>query len=159
MQPLPLIVALIFFLLGIIGTFLPILPGVFLIWVGMFIYGIMTGFEGLSFSFFFFQGMAALLVIVVDYMAVALGSKKFGGPKAASWGAAWGILLGFLVMGPAGIIFGPFLGALAGGFLVGLPLKRAIHVSFGALIGFLGGLVLKLAMEAAMIIWFFITLL
>ena len=155
MQVLPLLVAIFFFLLGIVGTFLPILPGPLFLWVGMFAYGLMTGFENLTFGFYLLQGISVLLVMAVDYMATALGTRRFGGTKRATLGAVLGLFVGILTLGPAGIIFGPFLGALAGELLSGLPPERAIRSSFGALIGLLGGLFLKLGMEVVMIVWFF----
>ena len=155
MQPLPLLVAILFFILGIVGTVLPVLPGAALIWAGMFIYGLLTGFASLDIAFFVLQGMAVLLIVAVDYMAAAWGTRRFGGTRAAIWGAVVGLPLGILVLGPGGIIFGPFVGAFFGGLLAGLPPDRALSSSFGALIGLVGGLLLKLALEGVMIIWFF----
>lgn len=154
MSYFPLIITIILFIVGIIGTVLPLLPGVTVIWAGMLLYGILTGFPtGLSLGFYFFQAIAALLVMGVDYMAAALGVKRSGGSRAATWGAAMGLCLG-IFMGPAGLIFGPFLGALAGELLNGFPLDRALRSSFASLIGLLGGIILKLGIEVVMIIWF-----
>ncbi|NLX92076.1 MAG: DUF456 family protein [Firmicutes bacterium] len=154
MSYLPLIITFILFIVGIIGTVLPLLPGVTLIWGGMLLYGILTGFPpGLSWDFYLFQGIAALLIMGVDYIATAVGVKRSGGSKAATWGAAVGLLLG-IFMGPAGIIFGPFLGALVGELLNGFPLDRALRSSIASLVGLLGGIILKLGIEIAMIFWF-----
>lgn len=155
MQPFALIIAIVLFFLGIIGSILPVMPGAILIWAGMLIYGVLTGFTGLSFVFYLLQGLAVLLVMFIDYLAAALGTKSLGGSKTAMWGAVFGLFLGILVLGPAGIIFGPFLGALAGELLKGLPADKALRSSFGALIGLLGSIFLKLIIEAVMILWFF----
>lgn len=155
MQPLPLILAILLFILGIIGTFLPVLPGAALIWLGMLLYGFMTGFANLPLEFYVLQGLAVILVMVVDYGAAAWGTKRFGGTRKAALGAALGLLLGLVVLGPAGIIFGPFLGAFLGEIIGGMPAERAWRSSFGALIGLVGGLFLKVGIEAIMIIWFF----
>jgi uncharacterized protein len=146
---------IILFVIGIIGTVLPLIPGVTLIWLGMLLYGFLTGFENLTISFFILQGLAALLVMAVDYVAAALGTKRFGGSKTAMWGAAFGLFLGIIVLGPIGIIFGPLLGALIGELLRGIPFERAILSSFGALVGLLGGIILKLLIEGVMIFSFF----
>lgn len=150
-----LIPTVILFILGILGTVLPVLPGATLIWAGMLLYGILTGFSGLSFTFFLLQGMAVVLAWGIDYLATALGTRYSGGSKSAVWGAALGLLLGLIFLGPAGIIFGPFLGALAGELLRGTPTDKALRSSLGALIGVMGGLVLKLVIVAVMIYWFF----
>jgi len=159
MEIFPLIVALIIFLLGIAGTVLPVMPGPILIWLGMLVYGLLTGFESLSLSFYIWQGLAALLVMAVDYFATAVGTKKFGGSRIAMWGAVIGLFVGVIILGPLGLVFGPFLGALVGEMLRGLPPERAIRSSIGALVGLLGGLFVKLGIEAVMIYWFFRTLL
>ncbi len=154
MNLFPLIITIICFIAGIVGTVLPLLPGVTVIWAGMLLYGILTGFPaGLSLGFYFLQALAALLVMGTDYLAATLGVKGSGGSRAAVWGAALGLCLG-IFMGPAGIIIGPFLGALAGELLNGFPLDRALRSSFASLVGLLGGIIVKLGIEVAMIIWF-----
>ncbi len=150
-----LIPTLILFALGILGIVLPLLPGAALIWAGMLLYGILTGFRGLGFTFYLLQGLAVVLVWGIDYLAAAVGTRYSGGSKAAAWGAVLGLLLGLIILGPAGIIFGPFLGALLGEMLRGTPAEKALRSSLGALVGLLGGLVLKLVIVAVMIYWFF----
>lgn len=150
-----LIITIILFIIGIIGTVLPLIPGVTVIWAGMLLYGILTGFPaGLTLGFYLLQGIAALLVIGVDYISTAAGTKRSGGSKAATWGAALGLLLGTFIFGPVGFIIGPFLGALMGELLNGIPFDRALRASFGSLVGMLGGIIVKLLIEAAMIFWF-----
>lgn len=151
----PLTIPIIFFILGIIGTVLPLLPGVSLIWLGMLVYGIITGFQNLTAGFLILQGAAALLVMSIDYFTTAIGTKRFGGTKFAVWGAALGLLAGVIILGPLGLIFGPFIGALLGSLLQGLPPEKAIYSSFGALVGLLSGLLLKIIIEVIMIYAFF----
>lgn len=151
----PLTIPIILFILGIIGTILPLLPGVSLIWLGMLIYGILMGFQNLTVGFFILQGIAALLVVSIDYFATAVGTKRFGGTKASMWGASIGLLAGIIVLGPLGLIFGPFVGALLGSLLQGIPPEKAVLSSLGALIGLLGGLFLKIIIEIIMIYSFF----
>lgn len=150
-----LIPTVILFILGILGIVLPLLPGTILIWAGMLLYGILTGFDGLSFTFYLLQGLAVALSWSIDYLATAVGTRYFGGSKVAAWGAVIGLVFGLFIFGPVGLIFGPFLGALAGEMLRGVPAKKAIRSSFGALIGEAGGLMLKLIIAAVMIFWFF----
>ena len=159
MEPIPLVIAGILFLLGIIGTFLPVLPGPALIWAGVLVYGLLTGFAKLDFTFYVYQGLAVLLAMAVDYMATAWGTQRFGGTRRAVFGAAAGLFLGILFMGPGGLIFGPFLGAFLGELSAGIPPEKALRSSFGALIGLVGGLLLKLGIGGVMIFWFFKTIL
>ncbi|MGF7185610.1 hypothetical protein GGQ84_001702 [Desulfitispora alkaliphila] len=156
MEYLPIIVALILFALGILGTFLPIMPGSILILLGIVIYGVMTDFENLSLGFYMLQTLAAILVIATDYITSALGVKKFNGSNASIWGASVGVFAGIFLLGPIGLVLGPFLGAYLGELLAGKTVKNAVTASIGALVGLLGGIIVKLSIEIAMITWFFI---
>ncbi|OPX86756.1 MAG: hypothetical protein A4E53_02788 [Pelotomaculum sp. PtaB.Bin104] len=151
-----IIVAVVFFTVGVIGTILPMLPGAPLIWLGMLIYGLLVNFENLTWFFFIGQGLAVALVFLIDYLAGVVGAKHYGGSRAAIWGSILGGLLGTLLLGPFGLIIGPFIGAVVGEFYRNNDLNKAFQVGIGTLIGFLGGTVLKLAVEVIMIIWFFI---
>jgi hypothetical protein len=155
MVTLGLVLAVIFFLAGLVGTVLPVLPGAPLILAGMAVYGLITGFEHLPLYFFLGQGLLATLTFVVDYLANAWGVTRFGGSKAAIWGGVLGLLAGAFVFPPLGLVLGPFAGA----FLAELAASRrsfhAFRVGVGSLVGFLGGTAVKLGIEIVMIIWFF----
>lgn len=154
-----LVLAVILFLLGLAGTVLPVMPGVTLIYGGMVLYGVLTGFTTLDKNFFILQGLAVLLVFAIDYLATAIGSRRFGGSKYAVWGAIIGIIIGLLTLGPFGIIIGPFVGAVTAELAIGKQPNKAVRTGFGTIIGLLGGTVLKLSIEVLMIIWFFMTIL
>ncbi|MFZ5649178.1 MAG: DUF456 domain-containing protein [Bacillota bacterium] len=154
MAILGLILAFLFFAAGLAGTILPALPGAPLIWLGMLIYGLFTGFKSLSLWFFIGQALAVGLVFFIDYAANAWGVRRYGGSRAAVAGSILGVLLGILVMGPLGIIFGPFIGAVAGELVVKKPFAYAVRTGVGSIIGMIGGMAFKLVVEAGMIIWF-----
>ncbi len=156
MEILALVIAILFFAAGLAGTVLPVLPGAFLIWVGMLVYGLITGFETLGAFFFFGQGLAVVLIQIVDYLAGVVGVKRYGGSRNAVYGSIAGAVLGIFVMGPAGIIFGPFIGAVIGEMMG--PRHRldiAIRSGVGTLVGLVGGTLIKILLEVVMIIWFF----
>ena len=155
MSIIGMIIAVLFFIAGIAGAVLPVLPGAPLIWLGMLLYGLIAGFHNLSWTFFLGQGLAVALIFFVDYFAGAWGVRRYGGSKEAVWGSVIGALLGLILMGPFGLIFGPFLGAVTGELYLKNTLEKAFRVGVGTLIGFFGGLVLKLAIEIVMIVWFF----
>lgn len=156
MEILPLIIVMIFFALGIIGIFVPVLPEASLVWLGMLIYGFLTEFENLPGWFYVVQALAAILVLAADYIATAVGTKKFHGSKGSVIGASLGLLIGVITFPPFGIIIGPFLGALLGETIHGSSVEKSVHVSIGSLIGVLGGIFIKLIFVVAMIVWFFI---
>lgn len=155
MTVLGIVIAVLFFAAGLAGTILPALPGAPLIWLGMLVYGLIAGFGKLGLWFFIGQAVAVALVFYVDYAATAWSVRRYGGSRAAVWGSLAGVLLGLLFLGPLGIVFGPFIGAVAGEIVAQKPLAAAVRTGMGTLLGLVGGLVLKLVVEAGMIIWFF----
>ena len=152
------IVASLFFAAGIVGTFAPVLPGSPLIWLGMLIFGFMTGFEKLNWVFFLLQGLLAAAVMGVDYLATALGSRYFGASKAAVFGALLGLVVGLFFF-PIGLLVGPFAGAVLLELIFTRESNTALRSGLGAVIGFWSGIILKLILETGMIVWFFIELL
>lgn len=151
--------AVILFILGLVGTILPLLPGSPLILAGMVVYGAIAGFDKLSAEFFVVQGIALALTFMVDYAGTAIGAKKYGGSSAAALGAAIGLLVGPLVLSVPGIVIGPFVGALAAEVLRGRDLRSAARAAFGTLVGLVGSTILKLVIEIGMIVWFLWTVL
>lgn len=142
-----------FIVAGFIGTLFPVLPGTILILCGFLVYGLITGFDTLSFRFFIGQGVLVGLSYLIDFLATALGVKMYGGSKAAAWGAVLGSLLIF-VIGPLGILIGPLLGAIAGELIMGQEVRQAMHSGFGSFLGFIGGSLAKVVISCIMVAWF-----
>jgi len=155
MELITLIIPISFFILGILGIFLPVLPGAPLIFIGMLLYGVFTGFESLSLYFFIIQGAAVILAMVTDYFATAFSTKKYGGTKLGSIGAIVGTILGAIIFPPLGLFIGSFIGAMIGELISGKSAEQALKTGLGALIGFLGSALIKLVISISMIIWFF----
>jgi len=158
LEILAITTAIIFFLLGIAGTIVPMLPGPPLVWAGMLAYGFIAGFEGLSVTFFLLQGILVLATVGVDYLTTALGTRYFGGSRLAFWGATLGLILGLILFNLPGLLIGTFTGAIAGELLHENNLRQAVSAGVGAVVGFLGGIPFKIFLEIIMIIWFFLTI-
>ncbi|MGI6066455.1 MAG: DUF456 domain-containing protein [Bacillota bacterium] len=156
MQTTALILAIILFILGLMGTVLPVLPGAILIYGGMFLYGLMTKFSTLDTNFFLIQALILILIFAIDFLSSAIGTRQFDGSKQAVLGAVIGTIFGIIFFGPFGVIIGPFLGAVIAELLRKPDLVQAVKVGFGTLIGFIGGTLLKFIIEIIMIIYFFI---
>lgn len=155
METTALILSIILFIAGLLGTILPILPGAVLIYGGMLLYGFMTKFASLDVNFFLLQALVLVLIFSIDFLASAAGTRRSNGSKQAAWGAVIGTIFGIISFGPLGIVIGPFLGAVIAELVRGIELNQAIRVGFGTLIGILGGTVLKLCAEILMIVYFF----
>ena len=132
----------IFMLLGLIGSFLPILPGPLTSWVGLLILHL-TEAVPMNWTFLIITLVIALGIWVLDYFIPALGTRKFGGSRAGMIGTTVGLLIGIFFLGPFGIIIGPFLGALIGELLNKSDSQRAVKAAFGSFLGFITSAFIK----------------
>ena len=146
-----LALAILLILLGIIGSFVPVLPGPPLSFTGLLILHF-TKFAEFSTNLLVILGVVSVAVALFDTVIPVWGTKKFGGTKYGVRGATVGLIVG-LFFGPPGIIIGPFLGAVIGEMIYKDDLKYAMKAGFGSLLGFLAGIGLKLA--ASLVITFY----
>jgi len=135
---------------GIVGTVLPALPGVPLVFAGLLLAAWLDGFAKVGAVTIAVLAILTLGAVVVDYASSALGAARMGASRTALWGAAIGTLVGAFFAVP-GLLVGPFLGAAAGELLVRRELRQAGKVGLGAWIGFVFGTLAKLALAFAMV--------
>jgi len=131
-------------LVGILGSFLPVLPGPPVSWLGLLLLHLTDAVPD-DWWFLGLTAAVAILVFVLDYIVPAMGTKKFGGSKAGMWGTVIGLLVAifFPILGVFGIVIWPFVGALVGEILNKADNKTALKAAFGSFIGFLTGTFLK----------------
>lgn len=151
-------VAAVLALVGLLGTVLPALPGTALIFLVALGYGWLTGFAKAPPAFLWTLGGLALLSQVVDWGAGALGSRLGGASPKAMIGAAAGALVGVIVLGPLGIVFGPVLGALVVELARGRGLASAGRAGLGAGVGALVGLLVQALIGLVMAVLFWMQL-
>lgn len=140
-------------LLGIIGCFLPVLPGPPLSFGGLLLLHF-SKYADYTPNTLIILGIIAIVATVLDYIVPVWGTKKFGGSKYGTRGAMIGLIIG-LFFGPPGIIIGPFAGAFIGEMIYGNDVNYAIKAGMGSLLGFLTGVGLKLA-ASFVITWAFV---
>ena len=140
--------------IGLVGTVVPILPGVPLAWAGLLTAHFCARTQTPIFILVI-TGLVAILVTVADTILQPYLTKKFGGSKNAVWGATIGLFVA-LFLGPLFIIIAPFIGALIGE-LISTPndSKHALKAASGAFLGFLLGTGIKMICVIAFI-WIFI---
>ncbi len=134
----------IFMLAGILGSFLPVLPGPPLSWVGLLLL-VLTKAVPDDWWFLGITLAVAVIVVAMDYFIPVVGTKKFGGSKAGMIGTTLGLVVAivFPVLGIFGIIVWPFIGALIGEIINKADKKTALKAAFGSFVGFLTGTFLK----------------
>jgi uncharacterized protein len=144
------VLAVVLIVVGFVGTVVPALPGVPLVFAGMLVAAWADGFQHVGVWTLVGLGVLTLLAVAVDFLAGLAGAKRVGASRMALIGAAVGTIVG-IFFGIPGLLLGPFLGALIGELVAGGTLKRAAGVGVGAWIGFLVGTVLKLGVCFAML--------
>ncbi|MEQ1661308.1 MAG: DUF456 family protein [Thiobacillus sp.] len=136
--------------IGFAGLVLPAIPGIPLVFGGLVLLAWAENFTYVGWTTLTLLGVLALASYGVDFLATALGARKFGASTRAIWGAAAGALVG-LFFGLPGLILGPFLGAVIGQFSTQSTPKAAIQAGVGATLGLLFGALLKIALAFAMV--------
>src|SRR5215217_2465583 len=150
-----LALTLLLMVVGLLGSVLPGLPGVTLIFLSASVYAIIT-----------------------DFVATSYGARRFGasnwGTVGAAVGGIAGALIGLLFLG-IGSLFGLILGTIAGVFLgeylkrtrksqqepgsTGCDWRHASHAAGGVLVGYLASAVIQGLLGVASVIVFVLALL
>lgn len=118
MQSLSFGLAIFFILLGLAGVIVPMIPGTFLIWLTVLVYGVFeraNGYAAIDPLTFIVITVIALVTGLADIWLPLVGAKASGSSKRA-------------------LVFGA-LGALAGTFIIPIPL-------LGTVLGYAGGILL-----------------
>lgn len=151
MDILFLILALILMIVGLIGVVLPVIPSIPVIYGGFLVYGLGTGWKDYGAGLMVALGIITLLILALDYLAGAMGARKFGGSRTGMIGSVVGAVVGLIVFNVIGLIVGVFAGAVMGELLQGRTTHEAIRSGWGAFLGFVAGSVFKLIMGVSMI--------
>lgn len=150
------ILIIVLFAVGLAGAVYPILPGALAIYLAFFVYGWFFSFEPLGVWFWIIQTLIVVVLFVADYVVGAWGVKKFGGSRSSVIGSTIGLILGPFVIPAFGLIIGPFIGAFVGEMLAGSNPGKAVKVGFGSLLGLFSSTVVKIILQIAMVVLFFI---
>ncbi|WP_300675565.1 DUF456 domain-containing protein [Soonwooa sp.] len=134
------LVSIILLIIGILGTFLPVLPGLVISLAGFLIFKFGTD-SPMPMLYVWIFAILTLASAVLNYVIPARTNKKYGGTRWGSIGSFVGTIAGmFLIPVPFGFLIGMLLGVLIGELLHDInDRKKAFNSMKGALIGFLYG--------------------
>ena len=135
---------------GVVGVFIPVLPGTLLVFLGLLVAASVDGFQKVGWIPIVLLGLLAASSYVIDLIASAHGAKRVGASKYAAIGAIIGSVVG-LFFGVPGVVIGPFAGAALGEYLVHRDPKRAGKAGLGTWLGLVIGGVLKIGLIFVMI--------
>jgi len=156
LETLAWIIVILLFIVGMAGAVFPVLPGALAIYAAFIVYGLMISFEPFGWLFWTIQTLIVAVLFLGDYAVNAWGVKRYGGSRASVVGSTIGVLIGPFVIPAFGLVIGPFLGAVVGELIAGADPNRAVKAGWGSLVGLFTGTVVKIVLQAAMIILFLI---
>ena len=151
------LLAAITVLAGLAGTILPAIPGVPIIFAGLFLGAWIQRFEVVGWGTLSVLAALAVFAWLVDFVAGAMGARYLGASSRSLWGATIGAIAG-IFFGLPGIILGPFVGAVAGELSGGSDLLQSGRSGVGAWLGMVFATAAKLAIAFLMIGLFLIKL-
>jgi uncharacterized protein YqgC (DUF456 family) len=144
------VLAALIVIAGLVGTVAPALPGVPLVFAGLFLGAWIDDFNTVGWGTVGILAALAFAGWIVDFIASAVGARYLGAGSRAFWGATAGAVVG-IFFGIPGMIFGPFLGAVVGELSGGQGLVRSGRAGLGAWLGMVLATAVKLAIAFLMI--------
>lgn len=135
---------------GLAGAVLPTLPGIPMLFGGIWLAAAVDHYQHLGKWWLLAIGLIGAVGVATDFVAAALGARRAGASRRAMIGAAAGTLIGML-FGIPGLVLGPFFGALLGELTSGTSVLRSTRVGVATWIGLLFGGLLKLVICCVML--------
>jgi uncharacterized protein YqgC (DUF456 family) len=134
---------LILCFVGIIGSFLPVLPGPPISWLGILCLYCIPEIP-FNYTFLGITLFIAALIFAMDYIIPILGTRYLGGSRSGAIGSTVGLIVG-LFFPPLGFLIGPFIGAFLGEILFNSKSnsKHAFKSALGSFVGFLASTFMK----------------
>ncbi len=142
---------IIAYILAGAGVFISLagLPGIWLVCAAIVLTAFTLGLETIPLWFIIISLVAAILSGIVDNILLAAGAHKLGASKWGVTGAIVGGLIGFLTANVIGVIFGPFIGAVAFELLFAKKERdEAIKAGIGTFVGYCAGIFVKFIITA-----------
>jgi uncharacterized protein len=135
---------------GLVAAVLPVLPGIPLIFGGIWLIAGADGYRHVGLWWLLGIASVGAVGLLLDLMAGALGAKRVGASKQAVWGALVGTVVG-LFLGLPGLLLGPFVGAVLGELSAGHGVQRSAQVGVSAWVGLIFGTLFKLVSSLMMV--------
>lgn len=135
---------------GLAGTVIPAMPGVPLVFAGLFVGAWIGDFQTVGWVTIGILAALAAIAWIVDFLAGAAGARYLGASSRAFWGATLGAIVG-IFFGLVGMLLGPFIGAMIGELSGGNDIVSSGRAGVGAWLGMVVATAVKLALVFLMI--------
>lgn len=147
--------AILLIIVGLLGTVLPAIPGVPIVFAGLVLIAWLDGFIRVGWGTLTALGVLAVLSVIIDFLATAEGARRFGAGRHAILGATLGLLVG-LFFGLPGLLLGPFIGAVLGHLASQANIDSSMRAGVGATLGVVVGTFAKVVIASVMLVWFLV---
>ncbi|MDF2890211.1 MAG: hypothetical protein K0R80_578 [Clostridia bacterium] len=159
MNILFLAITTIVILVGLVGIFVPVLPGTWLVFAGTLLYAWVTNFQVISIGYIILFAALAALAAGIDYIASLLTAKKYGASKYGLIGSVVLGVIGLIVFSIPGLIIGQLLGVILGELYFGKEMKSAVKSGIAVFIGYLLGNSAKIILTSIIVVIFYLKVL
>ncbi|WP_324720793.1 DUF456 domain-containing protein [Salinimicrobium sp. HB62] len=148
-----LCLAAILMLVGILGSFLPMLPGIPVSWAGLLLLHL-TSVVPMNYTYLGVTLLVTIIIFALQYAIPALGTKYLGGSKQGMFGATIGLFAGIFIPIPFAILIAPFVGAYLGEILNKADSRSALKAASGSFIGLLASTFMEFVVTAIFFLLF-----
>jgi uncharacterized protein YqgC (DUF456 family) len=142
-------ISVILILAGLVGIFLPVVPGIPVVLAGMLLAGLTGHF--ISTGGIIVLVALTLVSVLMDLFSGALGAKYSGAGILSMAGAILGAILGFSLLGFVGMFIGPALGVLIFELLTKRSIKKSTRSAGYTLIATTVGILINVLIAISML--------
>jgi uncharacterized protein YqgC (DUF456 family) len=148
------------FLIGLVTSLLPVVPGSVIVWLGVITHRLWLGADdSVSWKIVVFTGLLTLIGLLGDLILGLWGARKFGASWKGAAGALGGAFVGFFLPPPLfWLVVGPILGAILGELAAGRTFREGGRAGLGAVIGGIVAFALKFGISVCVIALFLLDL-
>lgn len=153
-------VATLVFMIGLVGSLLPVVPGSLIVWLGVIVHRLWMGAEAsVTWKIVILTGVLTLLGQLADFVMGVWGARRFGATWKGAVGAFAGAFIGFFIPPPLfWLIVGPIIGAVIGELAAGRTFRDGGKAGFGTVVGGIVAFALKFGISVCVIALFFFDL-
>lgn len=145
------ILASIIVVCGLVGTVLPLMPGVPVIFLGLFLAAAVSKFSFISTATIVILFVLAAISVLVDYLSGFLGAKYAGSSLFGLLGAIIGVIFGVSVFGLIGVLIGPAIGVFVFDLLSRREIKKSSKVATYTFFSTVAGIITNVVLAVLMI--------
>lgn len=152
-------VTTLLFLIGVITSVLPVIPGSVIVWAGVIIHKLWMGEDSVTWKIVILTGVLTLIGQALDIVMGIWGARRFGATWKGAVGAFLGAFVGFFLPPPLlWLILGPVIGAIIGELTAGRTFREGGRAGIGTVVGSIVAFALKFGLSVCVVVIFYVTL-